>query len=490
MNRIVFAAIAGLCAVAARAGIGLRAAGGGEPTAGPDRRVNPPGLIDANNSPTVARDPRRPDTIVISHRVDRPGFSAALQRSRDGGRTWQTTALPLPAGLDRPYAPDVAFAPDGTLYVVYVNLAGGGNVPDNLWLSRSGDGGRTLSAPVRVAGPLAFQARIAVDEAGAVHLTWLQAKDVGLLSLGGVPSPIVSAASTDGGHTFSRPVRVSDPARELVGAASPVIDADGDLVVLYEDFQRDRRDFENLDGPPWGEPFSLVVTRPLQSGAFAGGVELEKGVVPTHRFLAFLPEFPSLAAGPGDTLYVAWADGRNGDEDVFLRRSDDDGATWSAPVRVNDGAKGDGSAQYLPRVDVAPDGRVDVLYLDRRDAMTDAMLAASDDRGSSFHTVRLSSRSFDARIGPRAAARLPVDAGTRLGLDSGDERSIAAWTDTRLGTTDTGRQDVFAAAYDAPVPPLPARPAAIAALALLAVAFTVLAIRAGRRRGSRELPRD
>ena len=37
------------------------------------------------------------------------------------------------------------------------------------------------------------------------------------------------------------------------------------------------------------------------------------GLVATNRFLVFLPEFPSLAAGPGRVMYAAWADGRNGD---------------------------------------------------------------------------------------------------------------------------------------------------------------------------------
>ncbi|MEX2658457.1 MAG: hypothetical protein WD232_02080, partial [Acidimicrobiales bacterium] len=34
-------------------------------TPGPNVFVNPPALIDANNSPTVARNPRRPDNLVV-----------------------------------------------------------------------------------------------------------------------------------------------------------------------------------------------------------------------------------------------------------------------------------------------------------------------------------------------------------------------------------------------------------------------------------------
>lgn len=289
--------------------------------------VNKPAAIDANNSPSIARNPRRPQNLALSYRVDRPNYSAAVAWSEDGGNTWGRTALPLPEGKDRPFAPDVAFAPDGTLYVSYVHLEGRGNVPASLWVSSSQDGGRTLSAPTMLSGRLAFQARLAIAPSGAVHVTWLQGKEVALYRFTTIENPIVAATSVDGGRTFSAPVTLSDAERPRVGAASPVIDSKGELVVLYQDFKGDRRDFENLDGPTWEEPFALVVTRSSDGGrTFSKGVEVDSGLIPTKRFVVFLPDFPSLAAGPGGSLYVAWADGRNQDEDVFVRRSGDGGA--------------------------------------------------------------------------------------------------------------------------------------------------------------------
>ena len=418
-------------------------------TVGTNVLVNQPEPIDANNSPTVARNPRHPDNLVVVHRVDRPAFSALLEATVDGGRTWASLPLPLPSGADRPFAPDAAFAPDGTLFVLYANLEGTANTPANLWLARSSDGGRTLSAPVRVAGKLAFQPRLALDRRGTVYLVWLQASTVGQFSLGVEPGPIVASRSDDGGRTFSEPLTVSDRQRQRVGAASPVVDSAGRLEVLYEDFKGDRRDFENLDGPPSREPFALVVTR-SNDGArtFSPGVEVEPAVTPTQRFVAFLPPYPSIAAGPSDSLYVAWADDRFGDADVLLRRSPDGGATWTAPVRVNDNRRGDGTSQDLPRVAVSSSGRVDVLFLDRRrdpaNVRADAFLASSRDQGRSFSNLRLSSRSFDSRIG-NGTPHGDADLGSRLGLDSRDGRTFAVWTDTRVGTRDTGRQDIAGA---------------------------------------------
>jgi glycosyltransferase involved in cell wall biosynthesis len=43
-----------------------------------------------------------------------------------------------------------------------------------------------------------------------------------------------------------------------------------------------------------------------------------------------------MAIDPRDgALYVAWSDSRNGDLDVFVRRSDDQGKSWTGPVRVD-----------------------------------------------------------------------------------------------------------------------------------------------------------
>ena len=433
---------------------------GGETTVGVNVLVNPPGVISVNNSPTVATDPDDPRRAVIAHRIDRPGFSALLEWSADGGATWQPTTLPLPPGTEPcaaspeqtpcPFGPDVAFAPDGTLYVVYVSLQGRGNTPAALWLARSTDGGRTLEQPLRVAGELSFQPRVVVDDAGSVHLVWLDAEAVGLNQLVG-PARVVAARSEDGGRTFSTPLPVSDASRERVGAASAVIDSEGNVVVLYQDFKNDRRNFGGLQGPVPEDPYALVVTRSTDGGrTFGPGVEIESNFVPARRFLVFLPEYPSLAAGPNGSLYVAWADARNGNEDVFLRRSEDGGDTWSEATRVNDNAMADGTSQYLPRVAVARGGRVDVLFYDRRsdpaDVQTEVFLASSEDGRETFANRRVSSQPFSSAVGPTFGPEYGTDFGTRLGLVSTEEGALASWTDTRLGDVNTGRQDVFAAA--------------------------------------------
>lgn len=76
----------------------------------------------------------------------------------------------------------------------------------------------------------------------------------------------------------------------------------------------------------------------------------------------------------------------NGDLDVYVRYSDDDGATWSAPVLVAGG--GDGQIQFWPTVSVQPDGDVVVTYNDSVEAggtsLVDVFTATSIDGGVTF----------------------------------------------------------------------------------------------------------
>lgn len=400
--------------------------------------------VEAHDSPSIARNPRDAKVLVVADKVDRPRFSAALTTSQDDGKTWSALRFPVPIGEDRPYAPDLAWTRDGVLHLSFVTLSGTGNSPGAGWISSSSDAGRTWAAPRKVLGAHAFQVRLAADPAGkAVFLTWLQAdkeSTSGLLSFTRTGLPVLAARSTDGGHSFSTPTQVSAAGRLRVGAAVPQVLPNGDLAVLYEDFKDDRRDFQNLEGGVYDGTFALVLARSAPDLSRFTEAVVAGDIVPTERFLVYLPDFPSLAAGDND-LYAAWTDGRSGSRDVFVRRSGDGGRTWQDPVRVNSNKDGE---QYLPAVSVAPGGRVDLVYLDRAAGgqLTGARYAVSADRGRSWATIALGTQLFSAAVGPGSELGRP-DQGTRLAVLSRPDGADAVWTDARLGTEDTGKLDVF-----------------------------------------------
>lgn len=425
----------------------------------PPEPVNPgaddPMDISANNSPSLARNPTDPDNVVLAHKVDLPRFACGFYASFDGGSTWTETTIPQPPDTEpKCYAPDAAFASDGTLYVVYVMLSGRGNSPGSVWLTSSDDGGETLSEPHRVAGELAFQVGLAVDPREPEHLyvTWLDAENSAIFAFPEAGYPIVMSQSDDGGATWDEPVRVSDPDRQRVLAPRTAVGDDGTLYVLHLDLLDDRLDYHGAHGgrggPPYQGPWELLLARSDDGGRTWTESTVSDELVPSERFLVFLPPFPSLAVH-GDRVHAAFHDDRLGDTDAWVWTSEDRGASWGDPVRVNDTPEGDGTTQRLPKVDVAPGGRLDVAYYDRRrdgdDVMTEVSLQSSGDGGETFGPrLALSDEPFDTRIGP-GSERDMTDLGTRLALLSRDEDAMAAWTDTQRGSVESAKQDIVRA---------------------------------------------
>lgn len=448
--------------------------------------------LNAHNSPALARNPTDDDEVVIANRIDSPLFSCALHVSADGGATFSQTPIPVPPGEEpKCFAPDVTFDAAGTMYMSFVTLRGPGNVPHAVWLVTSRDGGRSLGAPRRIAGELAFQVRLAAHPSvpGLLHMTWLQARATATLAFPEPGYPIVASSSADGGLTWSEPVQVNDPRRLRVVAPVPAVLENGDLLVTFLDLREDRLDYEGghrgVGGPPYPGNWSLVAARSA-GGSFTEHV-VSDAVIPTERFVVFLPPYPSLAIAPDDgRIYAAFHDGRAGDADVLLWSSAD-GRTWSNPARVNDTPPGDGSAQYLPAVDAAANGRVDVIYYDRRAdaALNEVSYQASFDRGATFtRRVRLNDEPIDPRVGFGTERGLP-DLGSRLAVLSAPGGAMAVWTDTRAGTPESKKQDLMRAFVRVrpPVPGLSSRAAAAARLgaAVAALAGAGLIVRAALR---------
>jgi hypothetical protein len=148
-------------------------------------------------------------------------------------------------------------------------------------------------------------------------------------------------------------------------------------------------------------------------------------------------------------VYVSYHDGRFGTSDVLVWRSNDGAQTWSEPARVNDTPNPDESTQAMPQLEVAPGGRLDVVYYDRRaderDVRNGVSLQSSYDGGQTFTPrTRVSDRSFDSRVGFGSERDLP-DLGSRLALLSTDQRALAVWPDARAGTQVSGKQDLYRA---------------------------------------------
>ena len=453
----------------------------------------------ANNSPMLVADPNEPRFVVMASRLDAPVFGCTLQASGDGGRSFIPVRPleKLPDGAERCYAPEVAFDRDGTLHYLFVGLRGEGNQAMGVFLTTSKDRAATFSTPRRVLGPFNYGVRMAIDTSGSrdrLHLAYLHAStDPPTGGLPATDNPILSSYSDDGGQTFSEPVRVNDPARTRAVAPALALGERGSVHIAYYDLGDDARDYQGLEGPVWEGSWSIVLASSGDRGAtFSPGRVVDDGIVPHERvMLIFTMPAPALVVD-GDRRCVAWTDARHGDADALVRCSADAGASWGELRRANDDPMGNGRSQYQPRLGLAPGGRLDVVFYDRRndpaDRVNEVSYAYSTDGAASFSPNRILTADLsDSRVGQRYAnvsARNLVEFGSRIGLLSTRAAAVAAWTDTRNSRGGTS-QDVFSVVVDFPERAQPAW-ARLAGAALLAagVALAAAAIgRSGRRAG-------
>src|SRR5205807_2790231 len=292
-----------------------------------------------------------------------------VNASFDGGKSW-TRTLPngFVPGITRftndpsvpgtgPYDfggdPAVAFGPDGTAYFACFGYQASQPYGVALFLSRSTDGGKTWPTdPSQLALVSAFNGNgkargssgqfpdhdaIHVAADGTIYVTWAQFNGLGS------HSPVYIATSTDGGHSFGLPVKVTsgsvrnDQDQRIVtdpstGVAYVTFDngvQGGKGTVMYVSASSDR-------GASWSAPVQLA--------AFQNPVCL----FPPYCFNISGGQFrgPGSYAAPAfdptrDRLYVAYTDIVNGRAQILLTyASVTDLAHWSAPQVVAPGAGG------------------------------------------------------------------------------------------------------------------------------------------------------
>lgn len=443
-----------------------------------------PGTLDAHTSPAAAADPGRPEVVLVADRIDTPQFSCSLALSTNGGVNWRPVAFPLPAGAPNCYWPDVAWTSPGEALVLFGATGGVNNQPVGTWVQRISDGVAT-GAAVAVTGPYAFHARLAAA-GDRVVATWVQAGPATFarpIGLAPEPNPLMAAVSGDGGRTFGPAVPVAAPELRLV-VPDVVVGPDGSVVVSALDLGDDEANYSALHrargGPtPEGRWRVLTWASAAPEAGFAGPVTVAEVVIPQRINVDIGAPRPGLARdGASGRLYVTWESGVESQREVYLASSGDAGASWS-PARLVVARRG---TQTLPAVDVAPDGRVDVVFYDRsvdpEDVRTEVAQASSWDGGRSFTVTTVSPRRFDSRIGWGSFQGLPVQ-GTQVAVVSGARGSVVLWSDASRATREDNRLDLGVALVAADAP-RGRRPALLGLAAGLGAAAAAVAT-AGRR---------
>lgn len=106
-------------------------------------------------------------------------------------------------------------------------------------------------------------------------------------------------------------------------------------------------------------------------------------------------DFPSIAADSAGNIFVAWIDNRDlidgklENDQIYMTRSSDGGATWSAPKRAsfNPGDVGGSCECCRTSIAATPDGDVLITYRVNMDNHRDIFVARSRDMGVTFQTA-------------------------------------------------------------------------------------------------------
>ena len=301
---------------------------------------------------------------------------------------------------------DPCLASDTKGHLYYLHLSNpdtekvkNGYLIDRIVIQRSDDHGKTWTQGTSIGNnPPKQQDKhwIGIDpKSGALAVTWTEFDQYESKNPED-KSRILFSRSDDFGNTWTKPVKInqldgdcSDNDMTTEGAV-PVFDNQGNIYVAWAFNDKIYFDKSTDGGKTWLANDIVVADQP------GGWVFDVPGIYRTNG-LPVLAIDNSKGKYAG-TLYVNWADQRNGenDTDIFLSKSIDGGKTWSKPIKVNTDSTR--THQFLTWMSVdSATGFIYIIYYDRSkytDNKTDVVLAVSRDGGKTFVTKTISNRPF------------------------------------------------------------------------------------------------
>jgi len=357
------------------------------------------------NEPAIVVNTKNPTQAVVAWQVP-----ASAAYSQDGGQTWKIAEGTAPKNYRVSGDVSLAYDASGHAILCYIafdklgstNYWAQGATRNGIFIRRSLDGGQNwepdaitvISHESTPNIPFEDKPWIVVDTNGA-HAGNLY---IGLTHFTLAASDLMFTRSTDGGLTWSSPIKLNSVPglpRDDNGALEGfhgVVGPDGALYTIWDDRDGIMMATSHDGGNSFSKDRRII---PAGPGYF--------GITGVSRSNGF-PQIGMDLRGTNDkkhggNLYVAWSDYSNGDVDVFVSSSGDYGKTWSAPVRVNSDPIHNGKDQFFQWMAVDPQsGAVNLIFYDRRtdNEQTTVTLARSIDDGKTFQNYTWDPDGFNA----------------------------------------------------------------------------------------------
>lgn len=342
-------------------------------------RVAPP-EVKTSAEISMAINPVNVNNLIAGSLVRGDGLAGSNMTyvSHDGGQTWTPASVP---NVDQRTQGDdvVLFNANGQCVHAFISFHGLWEdrptvTANGIGLTTSDDGGRTWSdrtmivdhlntkTPFEDKPWLVFDRHRRSPHVGNLYASWTRFDVYGSQDPTD-KSHIMFSRSSDGGKTFAPPIRISDAPGDCLDddgtleGAVPAVGPDGTVYVVWGGPRGLEIDQSTDGGITFGTDRVLCET----PGGWASHVE----GISRHNGMPVTIVDASRGASRG-TIYVNWIDERNGNKDVFLISSTDNGATWTTPRQVNDAAIDNGRDQFFTWMAVDPaDGSVNIVYYDR-----------------------------------------------------------------------------------------------------------------------------
>jgi hypothetical protein len=314
-------------------------------------------LGDAANEPSIAINPLNKNEIVIGWRqfdnVSSNFRQAGWSYSSDGGQTWTFPGV-LEPGVFRS-DPVLDFDSDGRFYYNSLTLNGS---DFECRVFRSADGGATWDAGVDAYG--GDKQWMTIDRTGGtgngnIYSFWTQAYSI--------CEPEFFTRSTDGGDSYEACVEVDG----YPYWGTMAVGKEGELYIVGGGYPENLVVAKSTNAQVAGSPvdWDLAVNVDVDGAiGFSGDVN-PSGLLGQANIDVDVSD----GAGQGYVYVLASVIRTSNSDpgDVMFARSTDGGYNWDEPVRVNDDVS-TSNTQWFGTLSVAPDGRIDAVWLDTRDA--------------------------------------------------------------------------------------------------------------------------
>jgi len=340
---------------------------------------------DAANEPSIAVDPTAPNRMAIGWRQFDTVISdfrqAGWAYSRDGGRTWVFPGV-LEEGVFRS-DPVLDFDADGNFYYNSLQVDDFFNFTCQVYTSSNG--GISWGRQVEAFG--GDKQWMAIDRTGGIgHGNIYTAWSAAAACCG----TATWNRSVDGGASYEFPINFPEAPRfgtmtvgpngeqYTVGVQSVPLDLSRFLFV------------RSLNARDAFQTPTFDLTVEIDMG---GSMVLGDGPNPVGLLGQADVEVDTSGGPRNGFIYMVASVTREGvfdPMDVMFMRSEDGGATWSVPIRINDDPIFNNAWQWFGTMSVAPNGRIDVVWNDTRGDLSivtsQLFYSSSDDGGVTWST--------------------------------------------------------------------------------------------------------